>query len=102
MTIEFHRAAVIALTAAQRFLDFAWALLAAAGVAAVALQGGHQQVSALGLLCATGAAASWGGYILASSALGRCTRDSSWLAPATACAALLVCPSVRSPREDGC
>ena len=97
VTIEFCGPLVIALTGARRLRQAAWALLAGAGVAAVALAGPGRAatgagVSAIGLACAAGAGVAWSGYILTAAALGRRTDDGRWLAPATAVAAAVTLP----------
>ncbi len=92
VTIEFTGPLAIALFSTLRARGLLWAGLAAVGVCLTALADTTGPVSAAGVLLAAGAAVTWGGYILVSSALGRRTDDGRWLTVATAWAALLTLP----------
>jgi inner membrane transporter RhtA len=92
VTIEFTGPLAIALFSSMRPRGLLWAGLAAVGVCLTALADTTGPVGVTGVLLAVGAAVTWGGYILVSSALGRRTADGRWLTVATAWAALLTLP----------
>lgn len=93
VTVEFTGPLAIALFSTLRPRGLLWAGLAAVGVCLTALADTKGPVSTAGVLLAAGAAVTWGGYILVSSALGRRTDDGRWLTVATAWAALLTLPA---------
>ena len=64
VTIEFTGPLTLAVLGSRRALDVLWTLLAAGGVALLALRGGHAGVHLVGVLLALAAAALWALYIL--------------------------------------
>lgn len=89
-TIEFAGPLTVALVTARRWSHVGWALLAAGGVVGAAGPGGHMNWP--GILCAVSAGACWACYITVSASLTRRVGDSSPLAPAMACGALIGLP----------
>src|SRR5437588_8399262 len=69
VTIEFLGPLGVAIAGSRKRLDFAWAAMAAAGVAMLTFSGGS--VPAAGFLFALGAAAGWASYIVLSQRVGR-------------------------------
>src|SRR2546423_10887931 len=69
VTIEFLGPLAVAIVGSRKALDFAWAGMAAAGVAILSLTGGS--VTLLGVLFALGAAVGWGSYIVLGQRVGR-------------------------------
>jgi inner membrane transporter RhtA len=69
VTIEFIGPLGVAIVGSRKALDFAWAVMAAAGVALLSFSGGA--VTTLGLLFALGAAAGWASYIVLGQRVGR-------------------------------
>ncbi|MBN9202016.1 MAG: EamA family transporter [Microbacterium chocolatum] len=70
VTIEVLGPLVLSIVASRRASAWLWALLALAGVVALA-GGGWDRLDPLGVLFALGAASSWAFYILASARVGR-------------------------------
>jgi inner membrane transporter RhtA len=70
VTIEFLGPLGVALLGSRRPLDLLWCLLAAAGVAVIALPGSTGDVTWSGILLAGFAGVLWAGYILASQRVG--------------------------------
>ena len=70
VTIEVLGPLVLSIVASRRRSAWLWALLALAGVVALA-GGGWDRLDPVGVLFALGAAASWAFYILASARVGR-------------------------------
>ncbi|MET0859528.1 MAG: EamA family transporter, partial [Microbacterium sp.] len=70
VTIEVLGPLVLSIVASKRASAWLWALLALAGVVALA-GGGWDRLDLLGVLFALGAAASWALYILAAAHVGR-------------------------------
>jgi len=70
VTIEVLGPLVLSIVASRRASAWLWALLALAGVVALA-GGGWDRLDPIGVLFALGAAASWAFYILASARVGR-------------------------------
>jgi inner membrane transporter RhtA len=100
VTVEFLGPLAVAVAASRRWMDVAWVVLAALGVALLARGGpggspAHPApgLSLTGLLFALTAAAAWAGYILLSAATGRRFPGSSGLAVAMGVAALAVTPA---------
>ena len=89
-TIEFLGPLAIALVTARRLSHAAWALLAAAGVVAIARPGGHLTWPGIVFACLAGFC--WACYISVSATLTRRVGDSRSLAPAMACGALICLP----------
>jgi inner membrane transporter RhtA len=90
VTIEFLGPLAVALAGSRRWLDAAWAVLAAGGV--ILLTEGSSDLDPVGCLFAVAAGAFWGLYILAGAALGRHTTDGNGLALGMAVAALIAVP----------
>lgn len=90
VTIEFLGPLAVALVGSRRWLDAAWALLAAGGV--VLLMEGRGDLNLVGFLFALAAGAFWGLYILVGAALGRHTTEGNGLALGMAIAALVAVP----------
>ncbi|MHC2998190.1 permease [Microbacterium sp. HJ5] len=91
VTIEVLGPLVLSIVAARRASAWLWALLALAGVVALA-GGGWDRLDPLGVLFALGAAASWAFYILASARVGRGFPKLDGLALAMAVGAVLSLP----------
>ena len=91
VTIEVLGPLVLAIVASKRASAWLWALLALAGVVALA-GGGWDRLDPLGVLFALGAAASWAFYILASARVGREFPKLDGLALAMAVGAVLALP----------
>ena len=90
VTIEFLGPLAVAVLGSRRWLDGAWALLAAAGVLLLTrVDGGLALPGVLFALCA---AACWAGYILMAAALGSRTSDGGGLALAMVFCAVLALP----------
>jgi inner membrane transporter RhtA len=69
VTIEFIGPLGVAIAGSRTGLDFAWATMAAAGVAMLSFSGGN--VTALGVLFGLGAAGGWAAYIVLSQRVGQ-------------------------------
>lgn len=91
VTIEVLGPLVLSIVASRRASAWLWALLALAGVVALA-GGGWDRLDPLGVLFALGAAASWAFYILASARVGREFPRLDGLALAMAVGALIALP----------
>lgn len=91
VTIEVLGPLVLSIVASRRASAWLWALLALAGVLALG-GGGWDDLDALGVLFAMGAAASWAFYILASARVGGEFPRLDGLALAMAVGAVLVLP----------
>lgn len=70
VTIEVLGPLTLSIVASRRASAWLWAVLALAGVAALA-GGGWERLDPIGVLYALGAAVSWAFYILASARVGR-------------------------------
>lgn len=90
VTIEFIGPLVVAIAGSRKALDFAWAAMAAAGVAMLSLTGGN--VTGLGIVFALGAAAGWAAYILINQQVGRLVPGSDGLAFALLVSGLALAP----------
>jgi inner membrane transporter RhtA len=90
VTIEFIGPLGVAIAFSRRRLDFAWAAMAAAGVALLSFGGGN--VTTLGLLFALGAAAGWASYIVLGQQVGRLVPGPDGLALALAVGGLALLP----------
>ena len=90
VTIEFLGPLGVAIAGSRRALDFAWAALAAAGVALLSLAGGS--VTLLGVLFALGAAVGWASYIVLSQRVGRLVAGPDGLALALTLGGLALAP----------
>jgi len=90
VTIEFLGPLAVAIAGSRKALDFAWALMAAAGVALLSLTGGS--VTALGVLFALGAAVGWASYIVLGQRVGRLVAGPDGLALALTVGALALAP----------
>ena len=90
VTIEFIGPLGVAIVSSRKALDFAWAAMAAAGVALLSFSGGD--VTTLGLLFALGAAAGWASYIVLSQRVGRLVPGPDGLAFALAVGGLALLP----------
>ena len=91
VTIEVLGPLVLSIVASRRLSAWLWALLAFAGVVALA-GGGWDHLDPLGVLFALGAAASWAFYILASARVGREFPGLDGLALAMTAGALIALP----------
>ena len=91
VTIEFIGPLGVAIVGSRKALDFAWAAMAAAGVALLSFSGGGA-VTTLGLLFALGAAAGWASYIVLSQRVGRLVPGGDGLAFALAVGGLALLP----------
>ncbi len=91
VTIEVLGPLVLSIVASRRRSAWLWALLAFAGVVALA-GGGWDRLDPLGVLFALGAAASWAFYILASVRVGREFPGLDGLALAMTVGALIALP----------
>lgn len=91
VTIEFLGPLGVAIAGSRKPLDFAWAALAAVGVAILSLKGGGT-VSTAGLAFALAAAAGWACYILLSQRVGRIVPGPKGLAFALTIAAVALLP----------
>jgi len=91
VTIEFLGPLGVAIAGSRKPLDFAWAALAAAGVAILSFKGGGT-VSGVGLAFALAAAVGWACYILLSQRVGRIVPGPSGLAFALGIAGLALLP----------
>jgi inner membrane transporter RhtA len=90
VTIEFLGPLSVAIAGSRKALDFAWAAMAASGVAMLSFTGGS--VTLLGVLFALGAAAGWASYILLGQRVGRLVAGPDGLAIALAIGALALAP----------
>ncbi len=90
VTIEFLGPLGVAIAGSRKALDFAWAAMAAAGVAMLSLTGGS--VTLLGVLFALGAAVGWASYIVLSQRVGRLVAGPDGLALALTVAGLALAP----------
>ena len=90
VTIEFLGPLGVAIAGSRKARDFAWAAMAAAGVAILSFSGGS--INALGLLFALAAAAGWASYILLSQRVGRMVPGQDGLAFALAAGGLSLLP----------
>jgi len=90
VTIEFIGPLGVAIVSSRKALDFAWATMAAAGVALLSFSGGA--VTTVGLLFALGAAAGWASYIVLSQRVGRLVPGPDGLAFALAVGGLALLP----------
>jgi len=91
VTIEFLGPLGVAIAGSRKPLDFAWAALAAVGVAILSFKGGGT-VSGVGLAFALAAAVGWACYILLSQRVGRIVPGPSGLAFALAIGGLALLP----------
>ena len=91
VTIEVLGPLVLSIVASRRVSAWLWALLALAGVVALA-GGGWDSLDPIGVLFALGAAASWAFYILASARVGREFPGLDGLALAMTVGALIALP----------
>ena len=90
VTIEFLGPLGVAIAGSRKLLDFAWALMAAAGVALLSLTGGS--VTPLGVSFALGAAVGWASYIVLGQRVGRLVAGPDGLAIALAVGGLALAP----------
>ncbi len=90
VTIEFIGPLGVAIAASRKTLDFAWAAMAAVGVALLSFTGGA--VTTLGLLFALGAAVGWASYIVLSQRVGRTVPGPDGLAFALAVGGIALLP----------
>ena len=90
VTIEFLGPLGVAIAGSRKAADFAWALMAAAGVAILSLTGGS--VTPLGVLFALGAAVGWASYILLGQRVGRLVAGPDGLALALTVGAIALAP----------
>ncbi|SDG53511.1 EamA family transporter [Microbacterium pygmaeum] len=91
VTIEVLGPLVLSIVASKRASAWLWALLALAGVVALA-GGGWDRLDLLGVLFALGAAASWALYILAAAHVGRGFPKLDGLALAMTAGAVIALP----------
>lgn len=91
VTIEVLGPLALSIIASRRASAWLWAVLALAGVVALA-GGGWDRLDVVGVLFALGAAASWALYILGSARVGRAFPRLDGLALAMTAGALLSLP----------
>ena len=91
VTVEFLGPLLVALVQTRRAVDFAWALLAAAGVVLLGLDGGGSAPLG-GLVLAFVAGLFWGCYILMSARVGSLLPGTGGLAVALAFAGCIALP----------
>ena len=91
VTIEVLGPLVLSIVASRRASAWLWALLAFAGVLALA-GGGWDRLDPVGVLFALGAAASWALYILSASRVGREFPRLDGLALAMTAGAIIALP----------
>ena len=91
VTIEFLGPLGVAIAGSRKLVDFAWAALAAIGVAILSFKGGGT-ISTVGLLFGLAAAAGWACYILLSQRVGRIVPGPGGLAFALAIAGIALLP----------
>lgn len=92
VTIEFLGPLTLAAVLSRRLRDFAWVLLAAAGVAALGFADGGTTLDPIGVLLVLVAAVFWALYILASSRAGTAVAGQGGLAVAMTVGALVLLP----------
>ncbi|MFI7600840.1 EamA family transporter [Actinoplanes sp. NPDC049681] len=92
VTIEFLGPLTLAAVLSRRLRDFAWVLLAAAGVAALGFADGGTTLDPVGVLLVLVAAAFWALYILAGSRAGVAVQGQGGLAVAMTVGALVLLP----------
>jgi inner membrane transporter RhtA len=90
VTIEFLGPLGVVIAGSRKAADFAWALMAAGGVAILSLTGGS--VTPLGVLFALGAAVGWASYILLGQRVGRLVAGPDGLALALTVGAIALAP----------
>jgi inner membrane transporter RhtA len=90
VTIEFLGPLAVAIAGSRKALDFAWAGMAALGVAMLSLTGGS--VTLLGVLFALGAAVGWATYIVLGQRVGRLVAGPDGLALALAVGGIALAP----------
>ena len=90
VTIEFIGPLGVAIAGSRQPLDFAWAIMAAVGVALLSLTGGS--VAPLGILFALGAGAGWASYIVLGQRVGRLIAGPDGLALALTIGGLALAP----------
>lgn len=90
VTVEFVGPLGVAIAGSRKALDFAWAAMAAGGVALLSFSGGN--VTALGVLFALGAAVGWASYILLGQRVGRLVPGPDGLALALTVAGIALMP----------
>ncbi|MDT4943714.1 MAG: inner rane transporter RhtA [Pseudonocardiales bacterium] len=93
VTIEFLGPLAIAVAGSRRALDLIWVVLAAGGVALLALRGNHHGITALGVVFALVAGSCWAAYILLSKRVGATFASLDGLAIALGIGTLLVIPA---------
>src|SRR6202162_2397392 len=90
VTIEFLGPLGVAIAGSRKAADFAWALMAAAGVAILSLHRGG--APPLGVLFAWGAAVGWASYIVLGQRVGRLVAGPDGLALALTVGGLALAP----------
>src|SRR5256714_2032504 len=90
VTIEFLGPLAVAIVGSRKALDFAWAGMAAAGVAILSLTGGS--VTLLGVLFALGAAVGWASHIVPCQRGGRLVAGPDGVALALTVGGLALAP----------
>jgi inner membrane transporter RhtA len=90
VTIEFIGPLGVAVAGSRKPLDFAWAIMAAIGVALLSLTGGR--VAPLGILFALGAGAGWASYIVLGQRVARMVAGPDGLALALTIGGLSLAP----------
>jgi inner membrane transporter RhtA len=93
VTIEFLGPLAVAVAGSRRALDLIWVVLAAGGVALLALRGNHHGITALGVVFALVAGSCWAAYILLSKRVGATFASLDGLAIALGIGTLLVIPA---------
>ncbi|MGI8667740.1 MAG: EamA family transporter [Jatrophihabitans sp.] len=93
VTVEFVGPLTVAILGSRRLLDLLWAVLAAAGVGLLALDGSAHSLNPRGLLLAVLAGTCWGGYILLSQRVGSSFEGLQGLAIALAIGTVLLVPA---------
>jgi inner membrane transporter RhtA len=89
VTIEFLGPLLLAVATSRRARDVGWALLAAAGVAALTWEGTGAALDLAGVVLAATAGVCWAGYILLSQRVGAAVPGLAGLAVAVAAGAVV-------------
>jgi inner membrane transporter RhtA len=93
VTVEFIGPLGVAIAGSRKLLDVLWVVLAAGGVALLALGGSHGSLSRSGLLLAALAGVLWAAYILLSQRIGSSFAGLDGLALALSIGALAIIPA---------
>ncbi len=92
VTLELVGPLTVALVHSRRLVDVVWVLLAAGGIALIAVQSLGGAIDLLGCVLALAAGACWGGYILLSQRVGERVPGLGGLAAAMLVGAVVAAP----------